>query len=191
MKRKIMFTAAILSAALLCSCSQNAPDSKQQALINEIVSDAKSVTLATEKPAEEAAAAPERETTASLKKESSEPVADYDVDIDLTEMNPTMIYATVYDIVTEPEQYLGKTLKVNGFFDTGYDESLDTRYYFVVIPDATACCLQGLEFKADGRNYPDDYPETRTDICVRGTLDKYNELGNDYYYIKTDMLVET
>ena len=191
MKRKIMFTAAILSAALLCSCSQNAPDSKQQALINEIVSDAKSVTLATEKPAEEAAAAPERETTASPKKESSEPVADYDVDIDLTEMNPTMIYATVYDIVTEPEQYLGKTLKVNGFFDTGYDESLDTRYYFVVIPDATACCLQGLEFKADGRNYPDDYPETRTDICVRGTLDKYNELGNDYYYIKTDMLVET
>ena len=138
MKRKIMFTAAILSAALLCSCSQNAPDSKQQALINEIVSDAKSVTLATEKPAEEAAAAPERETTASPKKESSEPVADYDVDIDLTEMNPTMIYATVYDIVTEPEQYLGKTLKVNGFFDTGYDESLDTRYYFVVIPDATA-----------------------------------------------------
>ena len=191
MKRKIMFTAAILSAALLCSCSQNAPDSKQQALINEIVSDAKSVTLATEKPAEEAAGAPERETTASLKKESSEPVADYDVDIDLTEMNPTMIYATVYDIVTEPEQYLGKTLKVNGFFDTGYDESLDTRYYFVVIPDATACCLQGLEFKADGRNYPDDYPETRTDICVRGTLDKYNELGNDYYYIKTDMFVET
>ena len=65
MKRKIMFTAAILSAALLCSCSQNAPDSKQQALINEIVSDAKSVTLATEKPAEEAAAAPERETTTS------------------------------------------------------------------------------------------------------------------------------
>ena len=197
MKRRITLTAAVLSAALLLgSCAQNTPDNKQQALINEIVNDAKSVSLPTEteagKPTEAAAAASreQSDTTAGTKTQAAEPVADYPVDLDLTEMNSTMIYATVYDIVSDPEQYVGKSIKVNGFFDTGYDESLDTRYYFVVIPDATACCLQGLEFKADGRSYPDGYPELKSDICIRGKIDKYDELGQTYYYINADMLTE-
>ena len=190
MKKQLKLTiSALLAASLLGSCAQNEPDNKQQALINDIVNDATALTLPTDAPETVPSdASPKASADTTSAQPAASPAADYDVDIDLTTMNSTMVYATVYDIVNTPEQYLGKTILVNGYFDTGYDESLDTRYYFVVIPDAAACCLQGLEFKASGRNYPDDYPEVRTDICIRGTFGKYDELGHDYYYIETDML---
>ena len=190
MKKLYAIAVFALSAALaLGSCAGEKPDSKQQAIINEVVKDATAITLPTDTTsaaAPEASLSPAGSTSAAPTGDTAQ---DTGVDIDLTVMNPTMIYATVYDIVTAPEQYLGKTIRVSGYFDTGYDESLDTRYYFVVIPDATACCLQGLEFKADGRVYPDDYPEVRTDIQISGTLDKYVEQGHDYYYIASDSMV--
>ena len=35
-----------------------------------------------------------------------------DVDIDLTAMNSTMVYATVFNIVNNPLQYAGQTMKL-------------------------------------------------------------------------------
>lgn len=153
--KKLITATAVTAMLLVCSCS-NGNAGAPDALIDSIVS------------------------------EVSEQSGGDGVDLDLTVMNANMIYATVYNIVTEPEAYYGKTLKLGGYFDTSYDERLDTRYYFVVIPDATACCSQGLEFMCSfDISYPDDYPDPGTDIEVTGTLDRYDEEGHTYYYIKT------
>ncbi len=109
-------------------------------------------------------------------------------DFDLTTMSGTMVYATIYNMLTDPESYYGKTIKLSGYFDSTYDEKLDARYYFVVIPDATACCSQGMEFIKSGLNYPDDFPESGKDIEITGKFDRYDELGHTYYYVNADSL---
>ena len=100
-------------------------------------------------------------------------------DIDLTSMSSTMVYSQVYDMITSPDRYLGKTVKMKGTFT--YAEG-DGRYYFAcVIADATACCSQGIEFVLkDGRRFPDEYPQPGQDITVGGTFRTYTE--GEYLY---------
>lgn len=104
-----------------------------------------------------------------------------DIDIDLTVMSSTMVYSEVYNIVTTPDDYIGKTIKMKGNFSTYYDEATGNRYFACLIADATACCSQGIEFTLnDSYTYPDDYPEENAEITVIGTFGIYYE-GDDYY----------
>ncbi len=106
------------------------------------------------------------------------------VDVDLTQLSSTMVYSEVYAMATEPEQYIGKTVKMQGLFAT--QEYNGARLYACIVQDATACCAQGLEFElAEELVYPDDYPEPGTEITVVGTFDSYKEevAGNYYIYL--------
>ncbi|WP_295068441.1 hypothetical protein [Ruminococcus sp.] len=100
---------------------------------------------------------------------------DYDYDIDLTQMSPSMVYAQVYDMVCNGDNYLGQTVKVKGPFS--YFQETDGREFFaVIISDATACCSQGIEFVLNGDySYPDDYPAIGTEITVIGKFNYYTE----------------
>ena len=103
-----------------------------------------------------------------------------EIDIDLTQLSSSMVYAQVYDMVNNGDNYLGKTVKVKGAFS--YFQETDGREFFaVLISDATACCSQGIEFVLKGDySYPDDYPSVGTDITVVGKFDYYKE--NYYTY---------
>ncbi|MCR5034127.1 MAG: hypothetical protein K6B42_01740 [Clostridia bacterium] len=104
------------------------------------------------------------------------------VDVDLTRLSSTMVYSEVYAMVYEPEQYTGKTVKMNGLFAT--QEYNGARLYACIVQDATACCAQGLEFEmAEDLVYPDDYPEPGAEITVVGTFDTYKEEADGEYYI--------
>lgn len=114
------------------------------------------------------------------------------VDVNLAEMNSDMIYATVYQMMSDPEQYIGKTFRIEGTFYTTYDEWTKNHYYYCVIKDATECCAQGLEFVwGDGSHvYPDEYPADGTKVVIDGTFEKYTEdestycrLGNASLYL--------
>ncbi len=105
------------------------------------------------------------------------------VDVDLTGLSSTMVYAEVYAMVYEPERYIGKTVKMHGLFAT--QEYNGERLYACIVEDATACCAQGLEFEmAEGAVYPDDYPEPGAEITIVGTFDASKEEidGNYYFY---------
>lgn len=98
--------------------------------------------------------------------------------IDLTTMNSTMVYAQVLNIVQNPEQYIGKTLKMSGTFGVFYDDVMESNYYACLIADATACCSQGIEFiLGDGAAYPEDYPEQDSEIVVEGEITTYEIEG--------------
>ncbi len=92
------------------------------------------------------------------------------IDVDLTKMNANMIYSYIFEMVVDPDSYVGKTIKVNGFFYSVVDETSGERYFAVIIPDALACCKQGMEFKWLGEHtYPADYPQENQEITITGT----------------------
>lgn len=108
------------------------------------------------------------------------------VDYDLTQMSSDMVYATVYQMMVTPEEYEGKTFRIDGNFYATYDEATKKYYFYCVIQDATACCAQGMEFVwEDGSHiYPDEYPEDNAEIVVEGTFETYKEEGNQNLYCR-------
>ena len=104
-----------------------------------------------------------------------------DIDVDLTTMSSTMVYSEVSNMMISPEDYIGKTIKMNGSFAYFHDEAADNYYFACIIQDATACCAQGIEFVLAGdHSFPEDYPEVEEEISVVGIFDTYKE--GDYTY---------
>lgn len=120
------------------------------------------------------------QTPESVQKSVNAPEAS--VDVDLSVMDSDMIYATVYQMMSDPEQYVGKTFRIEGKFYVTYDEMTKNQYYYCVIKDATECCAQGLEFVwGDGSHiYPDEYPTDGTEVVVDGTFELYMENDSRY-----------
>lgn len=113
-----------------------------------------------------------------------------DVDVDLTMLSSTMVYSEVYNMMVIPEDYIGKTVKMEGTFAYDYDESTDTYYFACIVQDATACCSQGIEFVlTDDYSYPEDYPEAGGSITVVGVFDTYQEGENTYCTLKNAELL--
>ena len=110
------------------------------------------------------------------------------IDVDLTVLSSTMVFAEVSNIMTKPANYLGKTIKINGLFYSSYYDVNDTMYYFVVVTDATSCCPQGIEFVWSRKN-PEDYPDQSTKIELTGTFSSYNEHGETYYHLLVEDLL--
>jgi len=111
------------------------------------------------------------------------------VDVDLTILSSTMVYAEVFNIMSKPDSYLGKTIKLNGLFYSSIYGENDTMYYFVVVTDATSCCPQGLEFVLNDKlKYPEDYPDENSKIEVTGIYSSYDELGETYYHLLVEDL---
>ena len=103
------------------------------------------------------------------------------IDVDLTQMSSTMIYSTVSNMMQYPDSYLGQHIKLSGQFSVYHDKGGDKYIFSAIIPDATACCSQGIEFVLDDSyKYPDDYPEEGTTITVTGDFNVYDEYGFKY-----------
>lgn len=112
-------------------------------------------------------------TTLLLSACSGKNIASQSAEVDLTALSSTMVYAEVYNMVSYPEQYVGKTVKIKGKFRSADGEN--RMYYSCYIPDATACCQQGLEFRLKKEIPDEDYPEQDTDIIVIGTFSTYED----------------
>ena len=112
---------------------------------------------------------------------------DPNVDVDMTVMSSTMIYATVYQLVIDPVGSLQKKLKVKGSFDVFSDYDLGVNYYYIFVADAQACCEQGLElYFPDSYVYPDDFPSNGAEIEIIGTFTSHFDYGVEYYYVAVE-----
>ena len=104
--------------------------------------------------------------------------ADSEVDFDLTVMSPTMVFAQIFDLMYNADNYLEKTFKINGnhqifpHIETGEDISV------IIIYDALGCCPQGIELR-----FPEsiEVPENLSDIIIKGEL-KVEFIG-EYRYL--------
>lgn len=122
----------------------------------------------------------QKEVRESKKEETREEGA---IDVDLTALSSTMVYSEVYQMMTEPQNYVGKRVRMRGQFAVSQadPEVADVDYYFaVLIADATACCQQGMEFVWEGHDSPEDFPQEGTDLTVTGVFETYME-GDTMY----------
>lgn len=98
------------------------------------------------------------------------------VDIDLTRLSGQMVYAEVFSMRYEPEDYYGKVIRVDGLFSAYPDPYTGEYYYNCIVPDATACCSQGIRFIPQGDlRYPADFPENGAEVVVTGTYQLRDE----------------
>ncbi len=117
-----------------------------------------------------------------------------DIDIDLTRLSSTMVYSEVSNMMTAPEQYVGKVVRMNG--NLAIYRYPERNYYTCIIKDATACCQQGMEFVLTNEKYPNE----GDGIIVTGVFDIYyeddvdangNPVKNKYCQLKDATLVKS
>lgn len=105
-------------------------------------------------------------------------------DIDLTKKSETVAYAQLVNMLYEPENYLGKVIRMAGYLDLFEDDLTGTVYFSCIVPDSTGCCSEGLEFVWAGEHlYPDDYPEYGAGLTVTGRLESYEDAGWTYLHL--------
>lgn len=112
------------------------------------------------------------------------------IDVDLTALSSTMVYSEVYNMMTTPDDYIGKVVKMDGAFAVFHDEGSSDYYFACIVKDATACCAQGIEFLLAGEHsYPKDYPYEGDEICVVGVYDTYKDGDSTYCTLKNAKIV--
>ena len=201
MKQALFILAIALYLVSLCACGDQKIQSKQkqssatQQVVQEQMANAAGETSAppTAFP-EQQTASEETVSEADPELEQTQPaeaLPDYEpaqtsgeLDVDLTTLSSTMVYSEVYNMMYEPDRYVGKRIKMNGQFAVYEDPNTGAVYTACIIMDATACCSQGLEFVLAGeKTYPDDYPELGSEITVTGVFQLYDENGTTYCHL--------
>lgn len=178
-KLTLIITSLILISALTsCAGARSSEDNKRtnwsSSNVNDVIQskiDEENNKTESEPSADTTSEATDAEPDGTIK-----PPAE-GVDVDLTSLSSTMVYAEVYNMMTKPSDYIGKTVKMEGPVATYHDEASDKRYYACIIKDATACCSQGIEFILAGDK---KYPSEGEDVCVTGVFDTYQEGENTY-----------
>ena len=113
-----------------------------------------------------------------------------DVDVDLTAISGILVYSEVYNMMSTPENYMGKKIKMEGIYTIYFNDSYSVRYDACIVQDATACCATGIEFElSDELKFPDDYPEEGDIITVEGIFDTYEEGSYTYCTLRNASLL--
>jgi hypothetical protein len=114
-------------------------------------------------------------------------VSESDVDIDLSELSMTMIQAEYARILSNADDYSGKTIRVVGAYYTLFFENPGTRFHYIIIIPGDECCQEGFEFRRAGDyDFPGDYPSQNAMIQITGTLRRDEDIGLSYLYIAVD-----
>ena len=181
----------LLSAVLLTACSsdttaagrnnssvQTVNDVLQQGLADNSQADGK-VTISTPDPTSTPTPIPEQAAgdTGTAEEEPIVLSTTEGIDVDLTSLSATVVYSEVYNMMYDPESYIGKTIKMNGMYSYYKDDNSGQEYYSCIIKDATACCAQGIEFIPEN---PEAIPADGADVTVVGVFDTYME--GEYMY---------
>ncbi len=113
-----------------------------------------------------------------------------DIDVDLTAISGILVYSEVYNMMSTPENYMGKKIKMEGIYTIYFNDSYSVRYDACIVQDATACCATGIEFElSDELKFPDDYPEEGDIITVEGIFDTYDEGSYTYCTLRNASLL--
>lgn len=181
-----------------CSSDSNTPEVAQRQ--EEKLSVVDAIIAEEAKKLEEKTVATETEATAEVTTEPDQesnpiqPIVEEDAPdiqldgeiIDLTQMNSNMVYVVMNQMNMNPSEYVGKTVILQGNFDTLFDEGTQKQYHYALMTDETACCSVGLEFVWDDGNhvYPDEYPEPGEMIKVTGQFETYMDEGVNFLYCR-------
>ena len=112
------------------------------------------------------------------------------IDVDLNNLNANVVYSQVFLMMTEPDKFIGKRIRMSGQFNVYAAQEGNpsgvTEYYAIIIADAQACCQQGIEFVWPGHTYPDGFPEVKSNASVTGIFEVYEENSKKYCRLVAD-----
>ena len=112
------------------------------------------------------------------------------IDVDLNNLNANVVYSQVFLMMTEPDKFIGKRIRMSGQFNVYAAQEGNpsgvTEYYAIIIADAQACCQQGIEFVWPGHTYPEGFPEVKSNASVTGIFEVYEENGKKYCRLVAD-----
>ncbi len=176
--KTICLLLSLLFVTALTGCGSSNTASRQGGTTNQVADTLNAQIAAAEGEPEEPSAS---ESSACVAYEND---TEYDqVDYDLTQMSSDMVYSTVYNMMADPDSYVGKTVKMEGAFAVYTDQLTQETYYACLISDAAACCSQGLEFVwGDGSHAQSEYPSEGETVCVTGVYETYQE--GEYLYCR-------
>ena len=193
MKRYISVLICMVLSLIICSCAMsedsaaarkgNYSQTTVDYVLNEKMAEEDRESIPEPSPSPEVIIP---EPTVSILEAEREAMTHDGIDVDLTVLSSSMVYAEVYNMMTVPNEYVGKTVKMQGIYDTMYDESTGKQYYFCIIQDATACCAQGIEFVLEDES---TYPMSQETVTVIGRFETYMEGENMYCTLKDAKLM--
>jgi uncharacterized membrane protein YcgQ (UPF0703/DUF1980 family) len=113
---------------------------------------------------------------------------------EVVEIKEKMFIAQTNDVYLNPEDYMGKTIKLEGLFKS-YDSTDYGVSYSFVIRYGPGCCgndgTAGFEVAWDSRSQDGDdvpYPEEDAWVEAAGVLKSYEEDGFPYLYLSLSSL---
>lgn len=188
MRKGIKYVALFLCIIVLAGCGDNQGRTSNQNNVSDTINeqiataDSQNVTETEENVVETEQDAPIEPSTDMQTVEEG----DIGIDYDLTQMNSDMVYATIYQLMMEPDSYVGSTIRIRGNYYAMWYEPTQKYYHYVLVQDAMACCAQGIEFVwEDGSHaYPEEYPADDAIVEVTGIFETYREPGDSYLYCR-------
>jgi hypothetical protein len=111
------------------------------------------------------------------------------VDVDLSALSSIMLFAEMTNIMNDPQNYLGQTIRIDGEYINFHSEESDRYLHFVIILDEQGCCSQGFEFRvSDEFQAPEDFLDEEDLIQVVGVFQSCDESGRTIYYLAVEEL---
>lgn len=130
------------------------------------------------------ACAPAEKTAA----QSAPPESDV-VQMDFAGLSDTMAYAQMFNVVNNPKEYVGTTVRVKGTYVPIPDPTREGLvYHFLVVADVAGCCEVGVEFFLEGYRYPDDFPPEYSEVELTGVFKMATVSGQEYISLKADSM---
>lgn len=117
-----------------------------------------------------------------------------DVDIDLTGFNANMLYAEVFNMGMNPDDYKGKIIRITGDFacfpkdlDNNGNPISDEEIFVCLISDAMACCQSGVEFIPEKDSpFWQERPTEGSEITITGLCDIFLDESGWFTTIQLD-----
>ncbi|MCL2271947.1 MAG: hypothetical protein FWC19_03965 [Treponema sp.] len=107
------------------------------------------------------------------------------IDIELTAFSATMAHSMLVDMLTNPENYLGKTVKTRGEHTVLY-YTPERPYNFIIVDGPPDCCPQALMFMLKGERV---YPQEGKRIEITGVFSRYDGFELPYYYLAVNDII--
>ena len=186
-RRTAVFAVIMLCCMLAAGCGRPAAGSAAPAAAPTAPPVSQNVPTEAETETEPPVTEQKNATAVTPAEEIVDDSGDY---IDLTVVSEDAAFAELYAIAFDPDQFVGKTVKLSGEFTSVYDEFVNRTFYGCAILDSTACCRQGLDF--------DPAPEFVSAvqalsigdaITVEGVFDTYVEKGVTFYRLMNAKLL--
>ena len=111
------------------------------------------------------------------------------IDVNLSALSATMLFAEITNIMNNPEAYLGQVIKIRGEYFNFYHEGSDEYIHFVLVLDEAGCCNEGFQFRV-GEEFgsPEELIETEAEIEVIGVFQSSGVEEWGSYYLAVEEL---